>query len=79
MNSIYGTAVVNYKENKHMNREYIVVHPHLSSNKAALVFKNNISAIIPIDDNGYQTEIRFVSYVLCVKDSYEDVVKQMFK
>lgn len=85
LNVLYGKEMNGYwqptllKENKNMNRAYIVVHPHLSSNRAAIVIKDKISAIIPIDDNGYQTEIRLNEFVLYVKDSYEDVVKQMLK
>jgi hypothetical protein len=73
-------AYENYKENKHMNREYIVVHMSAGS-KASIIFKDAINAIIPAnnENSDYKTEIHARSNVYFVLDSYESVVKQLFK
>ena len=87
LNSCYGKQVMKYwqptiipQENKIMNREYIVVHTS-AGRKASIIFKDAIDAIIPSnnDNSDYKTEIHTRGSGYLVSDSYESVVKQMFK
>lgn len=84
LNAIYGTQMSKYwqptilKENKNMNREYIVIHKGINA-QAGIIFKDSVEVILPYDDDIYKTEIRVRSSCVLVTDRYEDVVKQMFK
>lgn len=65
------------KENKNMNREYIVIHPN-EIDKVGIVFKDSIKAVIKnVGTSG--TEIVIDDRSIFVSDSYEEIVKYLFK
>lgn len=65
------------KENKIMNREYIVVHPS-TDGKAGIVFKDSIKAVLK-DYGTNGTEIIISDRSIFVSDTYEEIVKRLFK
>lgn len=60
-----------------MNREYIVVHPS-TDGKAGIVFKDSIKAVLK-DYGTNGTEIIIDDRSIFVSDTYEEIVKCLFK
>lgn len=80
LNSVYGKMVssmkwTNGKENKDMNKNYIVVHDTV--NGIGIVFKDKIGGVFKENEDGTARLLIVDGYTLPTVDKYEDIIKQI--
>ena len=80
LNRLYGTMVscihfTDGKENKDMNKNYIVVHDTVGG--VGIIFKDKIGGVFKENEDGTARLLIVDGYTLPTTDKYEDIVKQI--
>lgn len=80
LNMLYGKMAsciyfTDGKENKDMNKNYIVIHG--TDNNIGIVFKDKIGGVFKGSENGRAKLLVVDGYMLETADKYEDIIKQI--